>query len=113
MQEKITVERAIKSFWLLVMCPTILGVIILPITSIYIGVNHDTIISWIIPTGIIGGILFTYFYWTIGLYKWHVWAYYNVDNVHELDMAIDIYHIVYWGDWKEKLSKNNQEKYNE
>ena len=110
--KNITVEHAINRFWIFVMLPSIFGLIGLPVISIYIGVYHDVIINWVIPLGIISGILFAYFNWTIGLYKWHVWAYYHVVSVYELDKAIDIYHIVYWGDWKEKLQKNNPEKYN-
>ena len=113
MNEIITVEKSINRFWICVYYPMLLALLGIPFASIYIGAYFfDNIIGWIILIGVIIGIIVTYFYWTIGVYEWYVWAYYSVDSVYELDKAIDICNILDGGDWKEKLSKKNPEKYN-
>jgi hypothetical protein len=46
--------------------------------------------GWMIVGGIVLGLLFTALYWCLQANKWKIWAYENVDNIHELKQrAID------------------------
>ena len=46
--------------------------------------------GWMIVGGIVLGLLFCLLYWCLQANKWKIWAYENVDNIHELKQrAID------------------------
>ena len=86
--------------------------IALPIACMILaGYYYGDVNGWIVAMSFTAGIPATYFYWTKGVYKWYVWAYYNADNVYELDKAIEACNILDGGNWKEKFSNKDPEKY--
>lgn len=80
--KEVSVGEALKRGQLMINVP-ITGFMFLCIgLTIYLSINYA--IYWFIPIGFLLAFVLSWFYWSIMITKWRLWAFSNVRNVHEL-----------------------------
>ena len=96
MNNTVTVSEAIKKGHRMVTYPVMAIMFGIIGVCIYLSMS-ETISVWIIPVGIGVAFIFAWLYWSIMITKWRVWAFDNVNNVHELKKRA-IREKLIWGD---------------
>ena len=89
MRQHISVNQAIIQGHLMVNVPVFIVIIGIPSLSYYL-TNQNLIPEWSIIIGLIIGFIMAWLIWSVMITKWRVWAFENVQHVHELKKrAID------------------------
>jgi len=83
MFETITVTEAIDRGRRMINYPVRIIRFTVIIGSIFV-VIFFSLPGWLVPVGILAGFIASWFYWSIVITKWRIWAFENVRNVHEL-----------------------------
>ncbi len=83
MNDIVTVDEAIQKGHRIITYPTIIIIIGVFALCFYL-IIQVSMTFWIIPIGFVLAVGFAWLYWSITITKWRLWAFKNVNNVHEL-----------------------------
>jgi hypothetical protein len=79
----ITVDRAIKRGQRIMNIPVFILLMGTMCGGFYL-IAIKILPTWMIPVFIFGSAIPAWIYWSFAITKWRIWAFSNVDNVHEL-----------------------------
>lgn len=83
MRVEVSVNKAIKRGHLMVNVPVVLTIIGCPALAIYLS-DQNRIPKWSIGVAFLIGFILAWLIWSYMITKWRIWAFDNVQNVHEL-----------------------------
>ena len=83
MKQEISVDKAINKGHLIVNIPVFVTMFGIPILGNYLSTN-GILPSWVFGFSILAGFVLAWLVWSIIITKWRIWAFKNVQNVHEL-----------------------------
>lgn len=84
MFETVSVDEALKRGKRGVTLPSLLIIIILLFSSVFLAVKFRGYEGWIISIGLLCSFISGWVYWGFAVTRWRLWAFENVRNVHEL-----------------------------
>jgi hypothetical protein len=83
MDNTVTVKEALKKGRMMITYPSVAILFVLTGLSLYFGAN-EILTWWMALCGAGAGFILAWLYWSVMITKWRLWAFANVDNVHEL-----------------------------
>jgi hypothetical protein len=112
MRVQVSVNKAIKRGHLMVNVPVVLTIIGCPALAIYLS-DKNSIPKWSIGVAFLIGFILAWLIWSYMITKWRIWAFANVQNVHELKKRA-IQEKLIWDDGnvfeRTEIKSNNDKK---